>query len=245
MILIGICDDIEKERLDLYHLCERFFKENVIEHKYIYFSSGEAVLQYCANVSSERIDLLFLDVEMEGISGIELKDAVIKQSIVWRIAFVTSHTESIYGAFSLKTIGFIPKPASEEKVSKMINLVLEDLKENILVTFKGYRGENISIRLEDIAYFEARGSYTELFTYLSWQETIIAKKIGEIEKELQPYNFVRVHKSYMVNLSNVIDVRSNVFLKDIEREIPIGRIYKETVRNRYSAYGKEKIKKRL
>lgn len=245
MFIIGICDDISKEQQNVYNLCEKFFNENKIEHKYIFFSNGEDVLKYCEAAENERIDLLFLDVEMSGISGIELKDKVISQNMIWRISFVTSHTDSVYGAFSQKTIGFIPKPPSYDKVSNMINIVSEELKKDAVITFKGYNDEKISVKLEDIAYFKANGSYTEVFTYSSKDSMLISKKIGDIEKELDEYFFVRVHKSYLVNLENVIDVGGEVYLRDKKEEIPIGRKYKDIVKNRYLTYGRNKINKRL
>lgn len=247
-MLIGICDDSEKDQKEIYSLCEDVFINETMEHKYIFFSSGEEVLQYCSNLENEKISLLFLDVEMNGISGIELKDAITREDIIWRIAFVTSHIESIYSAFSQKTIGFIPKPAEKDKVRKVIEIVIEDIKRDVVVTFKGYKGEEINVLIEDICYFEACGSYTRLFTYSNAKDQsylMIAKKIGDIEKEMNSLSFVRTHKSYLVNLMHVIDLKSSVILKDIEREIPVGRVYKEETRKQYLLYGKEKIKKRL
>lgn len=249
MICIGICDDVRQERRLIFDLCEKFFEKRMVEHTYKYFSCGEEVLQYCSDKDNEKLDLLFLDVEMSGISGIELKDAIMKENMIWRIAFVTSHMEIIYRAFSQKTIGFIPKPPARENVEKMITIVLEEMEENIIVTYKGYQGETISVRIEDIAFFKAAGSYTEVYTYLSDNNTnasvTIAKKLGEIEKEFENYSFVRVHKSYLVNLANVIDVGVNVEFRDIPKGIPIGRAYKENVKKRYLAYGRNKVNKRL
>ena len=101
---IGICDDHKKERDIIFEYCERFFSKNEIEHTYVFFSKGEEILNYC-NEQNERIDLLFLDIEMEGISGIEVKDKVVKVEQVWRIVFVSSHLESMRYSFGTKTIG--------------------------------------------------------------------------------------------------------------------------------------------
>lgn len=249
MFQIGICDDEKQECQKVYELCEEYFRQHMIEHKYTFFSSGEEVLQYCSNTDNERIDLLFLDVEMSGISGIELKDIIIKQRKIWRISFVTNHLESIYGAFSKKTIGFIPKPPVGEKVKKAIQIVLEELEEECIVTFKGYSGEDVNIKLEDIAYFKAHESYTEIITYASVNgdsnSGIVSKKLGDIEKELREYAVVRVHKSYLVNLANVNEIGKNVIIKDLQEEIPVGRVYKENAKKIYFEYRKDKIKKRL
>lgn len=246
MINIGICDDNITEQTKIKTLCQKYFSEHEQKHEYILFSSGEEVLKYCREQSAGRIDILFLDVEMDGISGIDLKEALLKRNTVFRIVFVTSHTESIYAAFSQKTIGFINKPASYEAISKMLDLVLRELIENVTIEFNGYSDEKISVNIEDIAYFKAEGSYTEIVMYSDEKDTmIISKKLGELEKELREYNFMRVHKSYMVNLANVEDVLTVVKLRNMVNDIPIGRTYIKDVRNRYLTYGRNKISKRL
>ncbi len=249
MFRIGICDDVSDARQIIHNLCEEYFKENTIKHEYISFSSGEAVLFYCEGNGNGQIDILFLDVEMSGISGIDLKDTVLRQNKIWRIVFVTNHSESIYHTFSRKTIGFIPKPPLQEKINKMLAITLNELEENVAVIIKGYDGKVIEIRLEDIAYFKASGSYTEIVTYTSSAGSgsyiLSTKKIGDLEKEMMPYPIIRVHKSFMVNLANVIDLGEKVTLQNSSMEIPVGRSYKERARMKYLQYGRNRMKKRL
>ncbi|MFA9396835.1 MAG: LytR/AlgR family response regulator transcription factor [Clostridiaceae bacterium] len=249
MLHIGICDDVYEERQIIFNLCKEYFKENAINHDYVSFSNGEDVLLYCKKDDNKRIDLLFLDVEMPGISGIELKDAVIKKDKVWRIVFVTNHMKSIYGAFGRKTIGFISKPPVQEKINKMIAITLNELEENVVVIVKGHDGKAIEIQLEDIAYFRASGSYTEIVVYslLSSSRNYIlcTKKLGDLEKEMESYPIIRVHKSYMVNLANIVDFGEKIILRNLSLEIPAGRAYKEQARKKYLNYGRQRIKKIL
>lgn len=249
LMYIGICDDIREERQMVFNLCEEYFRQNAVDHDYIFFSSGEAVLAYCEKNESGRIDVLFLDVEMSGMSGIELKEAVMRQDKIWRIVFVTNHNESIFGAFGRKTIGFLPKPPVQESVHKMLDITLNEMEENAVVIIKGFDGKVIEILLEEIAYFKASGSYTEIVTYTplggSDNYILISRKIGDLEKEMMPYHIIRVHRSYMVNLANVIDVGEKIILRKLSQEIPVGRVYKEKVRKSYLQYGRNRIKKRL
>ena len=188
-MLIGICDDVQIERGKIYNLCEEFFRGNDIIHEYKEFTCGEEVLEYCNNKKNTRIDLLYLDVEMKGMSGLELKDLILKKNMVWRIAFVTNHNDSIYGSFSIKTIGFITKPILKNDVIKMINIVHEEIKENILIMYKGYKGEKIYEKLENIIYFEADESYSRIYSIAEKESNIsshvISKRLGVIEKEMK------------------------------------------------------------
>lgn len=249
MLHIGICDDISEARQKIFNLCEEYFKESKIQHKYVFFTNGEDVLLYCERDDNMQIDILFLDVEMPGISGLDLKDAVLKQDKVWRIVFVTNHSESIYSTFSRKTIGFIQKPPSQEKVKKMLATTLNDMEENIAVRIKNNNGTLVEISMEDIVYFKAAGSYTEIYIKESCSTVVkcilSTKKMGELEKDMRNYHIIRVHKSYMVNLANVIDFGEKILLQNISLEIPVGRIYRERARMNYLQYGKNRIKKRL
>lgn len=246
MIRIGICDDEREEREKIHHLCEEFFEEKGIEYDYVFFESGEEVLEYCENDEKEQITLLFLDVEMGGISGIVLKDQVMKQAKIWRIVFVTSHLENALAGYSIKTMGFIKKPATKEEVFKNLLTVLDEWKENVVLEFKGYNGQTLYVRLEDIAYFKAEGSCAKIFTYKEASNgVILSKTLRDIEIELAECFFIRVHKSYLVNLANVTDVKDNVVLEQIEDTVPIGRSYKEAVRKAHLSFGKRKVIKRL
>lgn len=248
VIRIGICDDIDSECQLVYNLCEVYFKEEKIEHEYTFFKKGEDVLLYCEE-GNERIDLLFLDIEMTGINGIELKDAVLKKNEIWRIAFVSGHDDSIYGTFSQKTIGFISKPATADRIVKTIKIVIDELRENVSISIRDLNGNIKNINIDDVLYLKAAGSYTEIFTYSNFDQEnkyiITTRKIGDWEKDLKDFSVVRVHKSYMVNLQNVLDINQRITLRDILIELPIGRAYKEVVRKKYLELGKNIIRKRL
>ena len=143
-------------------------------------------------------------------------------------------------------MGFIKKPAAKEEIFKHLSNVIEEWKENIVLEFKGYNDQTIYVRLEDIVYFSAEGSYTQLHTYIEGSDgMILSRKLGEIEKELTGHSFVRVHKSYLVNLANVKDVQEEVILVKSEDKLPVGRSRKDAVRKNYLKYGKRKVINRL
>lgn len=248
-MVIGICDDNELDIIEIEQICKRIMSNNQMTCRYITFVNGQEVLKYCKNLENEKIDLLFLDVELPEMNGIELKEQILKYSLVYRITFVTNHRESIYHSFSLKTIGFINKPVLYEEIDKIIHIVLEEKKKNMIINYRGYNNELIKTPIEDILYFEADGSYTKIYTYGQNRNNntckLISKKLGQIEKELKIYGFIRAHKSYLVNLANIIDLDETIIIKDFKFSIPIGRKYKEQVKRDYLLYGKGKIKKRL
>ncbi len=249
-IVIGICDDKEHDRKCVHNLCEMYFQVHEMEHEYRMFQSGEEVLEYCRHKDYKRVDLLFLDIELGGIDGVQVKDMILKQDLVWRIVFVSGYQDKVFLSFGLKTLGFLVKPVTKADIGKWIHVVLEDLKEDILVSIDDSKmSDGTYVRLEDIEYFEAEGNYTKivLHTNKDLQENyiLVTKKIGELEQKFSNLPMVRVHKSYMVNLVNVMDIAGEVTLRDSKEKIPIGRTYKDSVRKKYREFGKAKIKGRL
>lgn len=247
MIRIGICDDNKKDSLLIQQCCEIFFRSYKVEYEIFY--SGEEVLEYCKDNRNkeERIDILFLDIEMGEISGIDLKDKIIKEKNIWRIVFVSSHLEVMHLAFGLKTMGFIVKPAKTEEIHKWLKIVVEDKQEEVLVEIPKCTVMNEKyVWLEDIAYIKANGNYSEIYRYDKMGEsTLVVCKLKELEKEWINLPIIRIHKSYMVNLMNVIDISGKVVLRDIKERISIGRRYSDFVDEKYHEYGKQMIRRRI
>ncbi len=248
-MVIGICDDHKLEIDEIKKICNLCKDKLDIELQIVEFSNGEDVIYYCEQSDSELIHLLFLDVEMPGINGIELKDLLISNNTIFRIVFITSHQESIYSSFSVKTIGFINKPASEKDIMTKIDLVLEDIRKNIKIEYRGYNGEAIYVQLENILYYEGAKNYTKVYMRKSdggdVESLMIATGLAQIEDEMKGMGLIRIHKSYIANLTNIEDVKNTVRIKGTEEELPLGRVYKEQVKLAYKLFGKEQIRKRL
>ncbi len=246
-MVIGICDDNESDLLRIERFCETYMNENGVCCQYKRFLNGEEVIQYCEDPENPIIHLLFLDVELPGINGIDLKERIMKNNLIYRIAFITNYKENVYRAFSLKTIGFIDKPFAQEDISKMINLTQEELKDNIVIEYTGYHGEKIHVPIENILYFEADESYTKIVTYgqNGGACQLISRKLGQIEKEMKEYGFLRVHKSYLANAANMVEAGEKIRFRDTGLTIPVGRKYREQAKKCCLLFGKEQMRKRL
>lgn len=110
---IAICDDQEVYREDILEHCKRLLQgENVI---YSCFASGEELLD-----SGFQFDFLFLDIEMTGMDGIQVKNLLETQNAQAKIIFLTSHEERMIEAFGANVIGFLRKPVQEEMLLPII-----------------------------------------------------------------------------------------------------------------------------
>lgn len=227
-MIIGICDD-EKICIDRTLEClEQAKKELGVEFKYITFSSGEELLK-----SKEHMDILFLDVEMDGISGIDTMKQLEEKDNVTYIIFASSHSEYVFDSFGFKTMGFLCKPIVYEKFLKEIKKLIEKMSntEPIQVNVDG---RDILISPDDIMYVSGERNYVKVVTRQS--EYLTYGNMKAWEEKLVNSSVIRVHKSYLVNLKYITKISDVASFINTADEIPVGRKYKEEARGKYKDY---------
>ena len=247
MISIGVCDDNEVIRRQMNDLLLEYSKLRGETVHVSFFSSSEEVLAYCHDSKAQNtlLDILFLDVEMNGMSGIDCKNLLEKEALVWRICFVTNYQEFIFDSFSTKTIGYLVKPVVTNKLYRVLDIVKKEKNDNRLIQYVSMSGEKVSMKLDEISFFQADGSYTLLHLVNQKEKPIVlAKKIGQFEKELEGTCMIRSHKSYLVNLADVRSVGQQISLGSSDEKIPIGRAYKTNFTNQFNAYMRDSIIRR-
>lgn len=228
---IGICDD-EKICIDRMIEClDRIAKELMTQFEFKRFSSGEELLK-----SNENIDILFLDVEMDGISGIETMKLLEAKENVKFIIFASSHSEYVFESFGAKTMGFLCKPVEYEKVLKEVRKVIEKLniKKQIVPIEINVDGRNILISPEDIVYISGEKNYVKVAT--KDEQFLTYGNMKAWEEKLAQTAVIRIHKSYLVNLAYVSNIGEVVSFSGLKDTLPVGRKYKEESRAKYKEY---------
>ncbi len=226
MVRIGICDDEQTFREQIKLLLEQISRENGLQYELWEYESGMDFLD-----RGEEIDLLFLDIEMEGISGIQLKDYLQEGGDI-RIIFVTSHVEGMSEAFGKNVYGFLEKPLDAGKMEKYLLRVWQDIQEERVLVLKGVQGE-IAVKEKDIFYFESDKKYSRMVG--REEEFFCDMGLQQLEEILEPKSFFRCHKSYLVNLGNISDANQSIRLKNGE-SIPVSRRRAKELKDAYLAY---------
>lgn len=178
-------------------------------------------------------DLLFLDINMPEITGMQLlKSLTIKPKVV----LTTAYTEYALDAYDLGVADYMVKPISFERFYQCITKLFELIHpveasptdksrtwEGKMLFFKVDR-EFVKVFLEDIIYAEASGNFVKVF--LHSKSIMVSETFSNFLQLLPTEEFVRVHKSYLISLSNITKVIGNtIYLKNIE--IPIGDTYRK------------------
>ncbi|HMI08185.1 MAG TPA: LytTR family DNA-binding domain-containing protein [Flavobacterium sp.] len=223
-----IVDDEDVDRLMVLSFAKRFPMLHIAG---LYRSSAEAL----AALEKEKIDILFLDIDMPGGSGLELRR---KAAEIPACVFITGHAEYAVESFELDTIDFIVKPLRFERFEKAMRRVLQFLEirakatlfelsfgEDMIYIKEG--NEQLKIKFSDILYLEALKDYTLLVT--PQKKHCVWSNIGTLLKKEPFTSFVRIHRSYAVQKLFVVKTSAHEVTLADQTQVPVGRSYKENL----------------
>ena len=188
------------------------------------FPSAEAFLfQYA---EEKDYDILLLDIEMREMNGVELAKQIRKSKTSVQIIFITGFPDFMAEGYDVSALHYLMKPISCEKLSLVLNRAVENLAKKEKYLTISFERELEMVPLSQIMYIEAQKQYVSIHA----AENIYRMKcsLTEIEKSLNSY-FFKCQRSYIVNLSYVLRIKtSSVILKNGE-EVPISRGMSEKI----------------
>ncbi|MBN1181407.1 MAG: response regulator transcription factor [Bacteroidales bacterium] len=176
-----------------------------------------------------NIDILFLDINMPSISGIDFLKAISNQPYV---IFTTAYREFAVDAFDLNALDYLVKPISAGRFLKAMNKFLS-MKETQLQKPKEFihlkaDKKNYKIALDTILFIESLDNYIKVQT--TNINLICYESLSNIENELPAGMFLRIHRSFIINI-NKIDYYTSSYIVLGDRQFTIGRNYREHVLN--------------
>ena len=226
MIKTIIVEDEIMARKSLEKLCTA--NENIILENS--FEDAESAFDF---LQKEEIDLILLDIEMPGMSGIDLLD---KLNFMPQVIFTSSKTEYAFEAFEYEVADFLKKPVTAPRFAKSIEKVLffiDQLKKSSSFSsanemYVKQDGRFIRVPYKSVLYFENIGDYVKVFTENG--SYIIYGALKTIDAKLTYPGFLKVHRSYIVNLEKIKDIEDNTLVIE-KKVIPISRAYKPVLMN--------------
>lgn len=236
MVNFVLCDDNSQLLSKLKDMLESIFMKYDLDASVLYTTtSASSLINF---VNNNNVDVLFLDIDLDAHhNGIELAKEIRKTNKLIYLIFITGHFEYIISAYECKTFDFIQKPFTQSKLENTVLRLFDDLEYNTSKFIKLSNKKEL-INQSLVNYIQKDGMKT-----IYNMESGIMESYGSfanISSDL-PSNFVRCHKSYIVNINNIstVDLKCNtIYFKDSkESKCYIGPKYKSKFMEVLNDYG--------
>ena len=187
----------------------------------------EDAIQLNNQLKSQQADLLFLDIEMPYMTGIELLNILSNPP---KVIITSAYAEYAIKGYDLEVSDYLLKPISFDRFLKAVNKVYDQLISSQTPVVQDYLFVKTSLKLEKIRFNDMRfieGVENYVAIYTSDGKIITHTTLRTILQKLPPERFVQVHKSYLVNIDKIDSIEGNL-LGIGKNKIPLSRTYKET-----------------
>jgi two-component system LytT family response regulator len=223
-----IIDDDEIDRLTVLSFAKKFTILDILG----VFESAEDALPF---IQKEKVDILFLDIDMPGLNGINFRKQALEIPVC---IFITAHPEHAVESFEIETLDFIVKPLKLDRFAQTVSRIEEFMEIKLKASlFEASIGgdtiyikeghEQTKVKLHEILYLEALKDYTLIIT--DKKRHCVLSSIGNLLKEDHFQSFVRIHRSFAVQKQFIQKINSTEIILNNDITIPVGRSYKENL----------------
>lgn len=220
-MVIGICDDEKVIRDKIEKICVNVTGEYDTDTAVKTYSDGKEVLE-------ENFDILILDIEMEDVDGIAVKNYFQSRKKDTIIIFVTSHNEMMSQAFGVNVMGFVTKSYLDSQLPVMLESAIKRVMNTVNI-------EGVDSR--KVCYIEAEHIYNILHLENDTEMSVRCSS-ADLEKMLEGVGFIRVHRTYIINMAYVEHIRDKSVVIN-GKEIPVSSRLKSRLKKEYSRYCRE------
>jgi two-component system LytT family response regulator len=196
-------------------------------------------LQAAELINRLHPDVIFVDIEMPDISGLELVKMSRNKSMV--PIFITSHPEFAVKSYEMEAFDYLIKPLSAERFARCAMRLRDffqlrdkafafdkEQETDYIIIKQGY--EKHRLCLHDILYLEAMKDYTRIM--LAGKQYLVLAPLINMFGKMPADKFVRIHRSYIVNLDKITEVRGNkIYIGTTE--LPLGKLYKDSLNGKF------------
>lgn len=210
----------------------RLFLQKLGETDTLVFDNGISLL---AHLTEETPDVLFLDIQMPGATGIDVMKRMQQLNSNVQIIITSAFEQYAIESFQFSVTDYLLKPYSIERLSQALtkarnNIRLQNLDRQTKAETISIRceGRNVIIPTAEIISLESLKDYVRITT-TDGQKRITLGTLGQFEERLNKNSFVRIHRSFIINLGHLTEFSSQSVIMFGRTEIPIGKTYREQI----------------
>ena len=225
---IAICDDLNYDKHFLFRSLNSYCETNNIKVVITEYASGESLLE---KFTYNMFDILFLDIYMNGLNGIDTAKKIREIDKDCLLVFVTSSREHALDGFDVNALHYLVKPVSAEKIAEVFirckNIL--DIAEPYIAVISDRLV--VKIPVKSIQYIEVYDK--ACFIYKDSEVIKTYLSLEEISKQLVGKFFLRCHRSYIVNMRFIVNVDESDFILQSGKHISIRQSEKQSIKQTY------------
>ena len=228
---IAICDDEKRDIKRLVSLLEKYSEDKQMDVSiYTYETASDLI----AAMSENEWDIIFLDINMEGMDGLSLAGRIREKDEEVPIILVTAFINYALDGYKVRASRFLVKDDLDKTLPECMDdicIQLQKKKKNML--FNCVEGD-VDIMLSEIVFIETTGHKSII--HLGSEDYHLYESMDELENRLKVYGFIRVHQSYMVNIRHIRSINNYLLTLDTGYEIKIPKARYKQVRKERALY---------
>lgn len=215
---IAICDDSQMELAYIAQIVYKSFNKSSIFVDLKTYTDAGSLLG--AN-QMQRFDVIFLDLDMPDMNGMEVASCLNQLNGSTEIIFVTNHDELVYKSYRFKALGFIRKKLIEVEIDEIIETLVESINMRCqYITFQD-SGNEMKYYVKDIIFLQSDDHYVDIVS--ADKKDMVRKSLNHIEKDYGHYGFIRIHSRYLVNYRHIYSIEKNAVVLDNQQRLPMSR----------------------
>lgn len=229
MLKIAICDDVIEITSQLEDIIFEISKKNLVHVDIEVFFSGNDLLEYINN--GNTFDLIFLDIQMANIDGIqvgnEIRESIGDNDI--QIVYISGTTKYAMDLFKVRPFDFIVKPLDLDKVWDVFLTYLKTTDKNSYFSYKKGRAYN-RVEVKNIMFFESSNRKVNIISKDSIDS--FYGSMNEVYKNVKYMRFIYIHKSYIVNTLYIKHYMYDKVILFNDKELPISQSRRKIIRDK-------------
>lgn len=221
MIRILICDDEKELRQALRGVIQRTLQLKGLAYEIKEYDSGEGLL---AEQAENDADIIFLDIEMKELNGVETAKHIRQFNQRAAIIFITAFADFVFHGYEVRALNYIIKPYDDKKIITVLEAALEELGKTAPQYYLiEQQAGSYRLTLNDTWYFMSERRQIRAIN--GERSLTFYGKLNELEFELPDF-FIRVHNRYLVNLNHLISIEGSTIVCGLD-SLPVSRQYKQ------------------
>ena len=226
---IAICDDLETERISLARMVQAYARKHELSVRLRLYASGESLLD--ALRGPEPVHLLFLDIYMPGLSGVETARRIRSSGRELAIIFATTSQDHGLDSFEVQASDYLVKPFREADVAACLDWFFAHMPEPLRLLSVYSEGEWQQLPLMSIFYIDVYGHQSRIHTS---RGVVVARRgLDDLEAAIDSRDFLRCHRSFLVNLNHVEGIEGNDFRMEDQTLVPISSANAARIRSQF------------